>query len=676
MPAFKSVLLSVQFNAGVNSSSSSNTPSTTRCAGKSRRAKMPMHAPQNVWAPWAGLRSVSAVAFRLAVRTALATTEVYSTLEQRAIELDKCLEEPVLWEVAACDPDHTGEWDGTWEEGEWDGTWELCTLEEDDGECCTVRIVKDGTLCAAVPSRFVRRKSMFLHCPRPLKLQQLRGSHLNTVHKTRVLHTMAVLAQDLASDDPKTRSPSELFVFETLKLDNWNRPASEEDVGYCGSNRPASTGIGRQSDSVRSVQKYLKDLEPEHWLLLAPLLRSRVLIDPDSFTADASGRARRDLLEQRSWWISLLLRAMNAPALLILRKQDALVLAKRLLTLVSAPAGPHKCLHRQGRITQPNNSLGGTPSGKPNPSYYRVEAKRELAGLLCAMGRAHGFDEPTLAVLRVVAFTMPHELHDKTFNLVNDTRSNLLSLLLPGHCHVPPPCSPPLKPLAADLPAPSECVPLLVDSTLARLSVDELSIMLHQMTLRAKRAAACSCQGLRALIAPHLRAATLHVLAEDATLDNAAFVARLPTLERLHVEGESFLSDGLDIPKLRSLPRLALKTIGVPAALFLGCLLSGGDHMIRLSNGAKCVSLQPVATRDDLSLIVTAAADLAVLLGSLSSNRMLKRLGLPLIIFEKDSPRCEEPDSLTSSMAAVDGLGEMVVQLGQALRYTCVDEQD
>ena len=101
-----------------------------------------------------------------------------------------------------------------------------------------------------------------------------------------------------------------------------------------------------------------------------------MLIDPDSFTADESGRAQRDLLEQSSWWISLLLRAMNAPALLILRKQDALVLAKRLLTLVSAPAGPHKVL--------PHTD---------NPAYYRVEAKRELTGLLGAMGRVHGFDE-------------------------------------------------------------------------------------------------------------------------------------------------------------------------------------------------------------------------------------------------------------------------------------------
>ena len=585
-----------------------------------------------MWAPDRPrlIPGVSAETHRLAVRTALATTVAANTY----------LEEPVLWEVAACDPDHAGEWDGA---------WELCTLEKDDGECCNVRIVKDGKLCAAVPRRFVRRKSMFLHCPRPLKLQELLECHLDTVHDLRALHTMAVLARDLTSDDPTAVSPSEQFVFEKTGKDSL-------------ANRPTSTGTNRQSASVDHLQKHLEGLEPEHWWLLAPLLRSRVLLDPEDFTADESGRARRDLLEQRSWWISLLLRAINAPLLLILRKQDALVLAKRLLTLTTAPAGPHK------RLFSHNANC-------TNPSYYRVEAKRELTGLLGAMARAHGFDEPTLAVLRAVAFIMPHELHDKS-TLVNDTRSNLLSLLLPGHCHVPPPCSPPLEPLTADLPASSECVALLVD-TLARLGTDALALtLLPRMTLRAKRAAACSCQGLRALIAPHLRAATLHVLAEDATLDNAAFVARLPTLERLHVEGESFLSDGLDIPKLRSLPRLALKTIGVPAALFLGCLLSGGDHMIRLSNGAKCVSLQPVATRDDLSLIVTAAADLAVLLGSLSSNRVLKRLGLPLIIFEKDSPRCEEPDSLTSSMAAVDGLGEMVVQLGQALRYTCVDEQD
>ena len=35
----------------------------------------------------------------------------------------------------------------------------------------------------------------------------------------------------------------------------------------------------------------------------------------------------------------------------------------------------------------------------------------------------------------------------------------------------------------------------------------------------------------------------------------------------------------------------------------------------------------------------------------------------------------DEPDSLTPSMAAVDGLGEMVVQLGQALRFHAAAEE-
>ena len=548
--------------------------------------------------------SVSAGARRRAVRTALDTCKVAT---------DKCVEEPVLWEVAECDPDY---------EGEWDGTWELCTLVEDNGERCSVRIVSDGKLCKKVPRRFVRRKSLFPHLPRPLT-QQLLDGHLGDVHDPRVLRTMAVLAEDLMlmeHHDPAFICPSEDMVFDMV-----------------------ITGMHHE---LRGLQLLLQGMEPEHWSLLAPLLRSRALIDPADFTADESGRARRDLLEQRSWWISLLLRALNAPVLLILKKQDALVLAKRLLVLVSA--------RDPEQTARPWKRYDAESSGWiPNPSYYRAQAKRQLTALLGAMGRAHGFDEPTLAVLRALAFTTaPAEVS-----------VDLLSRL----CHVPPPCSPPLEPLTTDLPASSEVVGLLQD-TLARLGTDALSLtLLPRMTLRAKRAAACSCRWLRTIIAPHLRSATLHVLAEDATLDNAAFVARLPTLERLHVEGESFLCDGLDIPKLRSLPRLALKTIGAPAALFLGCLLSGGEHTIRLSNGLSFISLQPVATRSELSLIVSSAADLAVILGSLSNNRALKRLTLPMIICEKRLGQPTDPDALTPCMAAVDGLGEMVVQLGQAL---------
>ena len=135
-----------------------------------------------------------------------------------------------------------------------------------------------------------------------------------------------------------------------------------------------------------------------------------------------------------------------------------------------------------------------------------------------------------------------------------------------------------------------------------------------------------------ALVAPHLRAATLSVRADDATFDNAAFVARLPSLERLRVEGETMLPDGLELPKLRSLSNLTLKTLSPPAALFLGCALasSGSEHVVRMSNGNTIVALRPVSERAELDLAVASAADLAVLLGALSHNCGLRKLGLPL----------------------------------------------
>ena len=492
---------------------------------------------------------VSAGAHRLAVLKALAT-----------VAADANLKEPVLWEAAACDTDH---------EDEWDGVWEVCTLEKEEDGCCTVRLVKDCELRAAVPRRFVRRSL------RPVNRHTTVLCHLNTVHDLKVLSTMAVLASDLAVVSSFPTS------FERLVLE-------------------------LSPEMLREHWRMLQ-MQPEHWQLLAPLLRRWVLMDPTSLLA-----YEWDKREQSALWVSLLLRAIDGPRL-ILRKEDALVLAKRLLA--SARQGePVPCVGVDIFCRKSTADLDAEAEKTKN-------AKRELLELLGAMDRAHGFDEPTLALLRVAAFTMPWEMQPRE-----------LGELLSGYHHVPPACSPPLEPLTAELPASSECVALLVDK-LARLGMDALSLaLLHRMTLRAKRAVACSCRGLRTLITPHLRAATLHVLAEDATLDNAAFVARLPTLERLHVEGESFLCDGLDIPKLRSLHRIALKTIGAPAAMFLGCLLSGGEHIIRLSNGVACISLQPIATRVDLSLVVVeSAADLAVLLGSLSSNGVLQRLNVPQI---------------------------------------------
>ena len=50
-------------------------------------------------------------------------------------------------EVACCDADQAGEWEGEWEE---------CEVVADHGDTCDVRIVQGGELCTGVPRRFVR----------------------------------------------------------------------------------------------------------------------------------------------------------------------------------------------------------------------------------------------------------------------------------------------------------------------------------------------------------------------------------------------------------------------------------------------------------------------------------------------------------------------------------------
>ena len=52
------------------------------------------------------------------------------------------------YEVATCDADHVGEWEGE---------WEACELAAERGHVCDVRVVEGGELCEDVPCRFVRR---------------------------------------------------------------------------------------------------------------------------------------------------------------------------------------------------------------------------------------------------------------------------------------------------------------------------------------------------------------------------------------------------------------------------------------------------------------------------------------------------------------------------------------
>lgn len=66
-----------------------------------------------------------------------------------------------------------------------------------------------------------------------------------------------------------------------------------------------------------------------------------------------------------------------------------------------------------------------------------------------------------------------------------------------------------------------------------------------------------------------------------------------------------------------------------PGALFLGCLLAGGEQTIRVSSGS-CVRLPPLRSRERLNLARRGLqdADLAALLGALSLNQCLKELDL------------------------------------------------
>ena len=305
----------------------------------------------------------SAGPHRLTVLKALAT-----------VAADANLKEPVLWEVAACDPDH---------EGEWDGVWEVCTLEKDDDACCTVRLVKDCELRAAVPRRFVRRSL------RPVNRTTVVLCHLNTVHDHRVLHTMAVLASDLAvvAGFPTSFERLVLELSPEMLREHWRR----------------------------------LQMQPEHWQLLAPLLRRWVLIDPTSLPA-----YDWDKREQSALWVSLLLKAIDGPRL-ILRKQDALVLAKRLLACLdedrllayhtggTLAASPLIASRSDGTlyICSFESTADLDAEAETLPADAK-SAKTELLELLGAMDRAHGFDEATLALLRVAAFTMPRGMQPRS----------------------------------------------------------------------------------------------------------------------------------------------------------------------------------------------------------------------------------------------------------------------
>jgi hypothetical protein len=193
--------------------------------------------------------------------------------------------------------------------------------------------------------------------------------------------------------------------------------------------------------------------------------------------------------------------------------------------------------------------------------------------------------------------------------------------------HADWPASPPSQPLI-QLAASWRARPAQTASTLlALLEVEDIrQELLAVFALRSKRAMACTCDALRTTMYAELHAPTLSLRIEDATYENAAFVARLPQLGKLRMQGEA---EPLDLTRLRTLNRVAVGHLSFEAAIFRGAVLGGGEHSVRVSSG-HVINLQPLRTRERVNLAGRQLRDqdLACLLGALSLNRCLKELDL------------------------------------------------
>ena len=162
-----------------------------------------------------------------------------------------------------------------------------------------------------------------------------------------------------------------------------------------------------------------------------------------------------------------------------------------------------------------------------------------------------------------------------------------------------------------------------------------LMYLLEIAGLNSTRAVACSSGTLRHEICLLMcRKTSVTISPEDVCFCNAAYCSRLPTLERIHVMGDSQFPV-LDIARLRAVPRIKIQRMQSSTALFLGAALAGGDHTVRLSSIGRpeshlyIMSLSSAASRETLELSHIkdlAHPDVALLLGSLSINDCLKSI--------------------------------------------------
>jgi len=149
----------------------------------------------------------------------------------------------------------------------------------------------------------------------------------------------------------------------------------------------------------------------------------------------------------------------------------------------------------------------------------------------------------------------------------------------------------------------------------------EIALLPH-VALACKRALACTCYALRERLTPHLRAATLSVLRDDAVWSNALFVARLPGLSDLRVEGETSLPS-MDLARYRRLDALKVGSLGPPAALFFGAAIAASNARLRLSDGNAIRNIAALRSSPspDKAEPNASDADRAALLGALASNQ-------------------------------------------------------
>ena len=147
----------------------------------------------------------------------------------------------------------------------------------------------------------------------------------------------------------------------------------------------------------------------------------------------------------------------------------------------------------------------------------------------------------------------------------------------------------------------------------------------EELGLQAKRALACTCSTLRAVIFQLLRQPKLVVQESDAIWDNARFVANVLVAnvpeQVLCVAGETCVPE-MKLAHLRTLPKLKVGAMGPTAALFFGAAVAESDCVLRLSTGAT-KSLRALRERARVNLPqsdVSQSSDQNAMLGALTLN--------------------------------------------------------